>query len=531
MSVDDYIPRGIERRECPISPSAIGSLVTDELYRNPIVGWREGVSNAWDAMRHKDKKIVKIYTNLRGDGIIEDYGHAVPDEEAVKRFLFIGKESESSTNDIDEADRIGHFRLGKNSLLALSKVGVVQFYSHSRVGNEGTGRIITLIKEPGKPVKYTVEPKDSINVLTHPGLKVVIRQVKPYTTSKLIGYLSKTFELKIARGFKIYVDDIQAKKPETFDSKQSELFRLDDGSVVYGNLTNVDKPKANNIDVLTKQVYIESQDYDYKVEGWINYDGFKLTAPRDSIRTDEKTVYPEFMEKFQDYLAEKFERRDTRHVNEGHDKKFQDIAKQAILIYSKLRPDDTLQFMQGIAAKIGLEGKLLKAGQIWKVLENSDLVKSQNPLQAGNIEVRRIRGKRKKKDRKKIRVIGRKIIGDEEREQKVPIAYDVVPGKGLVAVKKNEVEYEDEQDTIEPNIKFMTIGAGKEKPLVYFDHVQEAFVKNTSHEAIEMFNKANSDGARNEIVRAVIKAIPENKEKSAEELDKIYYAMLDSMSD
>jgi hypothetical protein len=100
-------------------------------------------------------------------------------------------------------------------------------------------------------------------------MRVIIRQViKPMNTSKLISYLSKRFALKIARGYKIFVDDISVPKPDTFDSThQPVLFRLDNGVEVYGNLTNVDKPRNENIDILVNQVYIEALDFEWKVEG------------------------------------------------------------------------------------------------------------------------------------------------------------------------------------------------------------------------------------------------------------------------
>jgi hypothetical protein len=111
-------------------------------------------------------------------------------------------------------------------------------------------------------------------------------------TSKLIDYLSKRFALKIARGYSIFVDDRPVRKPTTFDSRnQPVLFRLDNGIEVYGNLTNIDKPRNENIDILIDQVYIESLAFEWKVEGWVNCDELELTSSREGISTDENTVY------------------------------------------------------------------------------------------------------------------------------------------------------------------------------------------------------------------------------------------------
>ena len=76
------------------------------------------------------------------------------------------------------------------------------------------------MQEPKGQIKYVNPPDylDSADVLPHRGMKVVIRQlIKPMNTGKLIDYLSKRFALKIARGYKIVVDDILVPKPETFD--------------------------------------------------------------------------------------------------------------------------------------------------------------------------------------------------------------------------------------------------------------------------------------------------------------------------
>ena len=50
-------------------------MVAKRIYANPIVAWREGISNACDALRHKEEKVIKVYTNVAGDGVVEDLGH------------------------------------------------------------------------------------------------------------------------------------------------------------------------------------------------------------------------------------------------------------------------------------------------------------------------------------------------------------------------------------------------------------------------------------------------------------------------
>jgi hypothetical protein len=64
--------------------SVDGNMVVRGLYKNPVVAWREGVSNGCDAMRHSDVNVVKVFTNVKGDGIIENWGTGI-ERKAKKR--------------------------------------------------------------------------------------------------------------------------------------------------------------------------------------------------------------------------------------------------------------------------------------------------------------------------------------------------------------------------------------------------------------------------------------------------------------
>ena len=66
-------------------------MVVRGLYKNPIVAWREAVSNVCDKMRPSDVKLVKVYTNKQGDGIIEDRGPGIEDNDHFRRFIGIGR--------------------------------------------------------------------------------------------------------------------------------------------------------------------------------------------------------------------------------------------------------------------------------------------------------------------------------------------------------------------------------------------------------------------------------------------------------
>jgi hypothetical protein len=181
MSVDDYV-KGKNTKPCPISSDATGNMVVRSRYKNPVVAWREAVSNACDAMRHSDKKEVRVYTNKEGDGIIEDWGTGIEDNDHFDRFIGIGRIREHMSVNVNERDdrEIGRFGIGKNSLLGLSKIGLVQFYSHSNKAGVKRGMIVTLIHKPRGQIEYVDPPEhlDSSDALEHRGMKVVIRQLQ-----------------------------------------------------------------------------------------------------------------------------------------------------------------------------------------------------------------------------------------------------------------------------------------------------------------------------------------------------------------
>jgi hypothetical protein len=111
-----------------------------------------------------------------------------------------------------------------------------------------------------------MEHMNSDLALNHRGTKVVIKQAKRLQESNVIDYLSRSFALRIARGAKIFVNGKQVFKPIDFDSRQFHLFTLANGVKVFGNLKSVENPKADNIDILVKGVFVQSVDLPYKME-------------------------------------------------------------------------------------------------------------------------------------------------------------------------------------------------------------------------------------------------------------------------
>jgi hypothetical protein len=535
MSVNDYIPKDKEPIKCPINTAAYGRMVGGQMYRRPsIIAWREAVSNACDALRHFEHKEIRIYTNVRGDGVIEDWGTGIQDSEHFNQFIGIGRIKEDRGEDINKRDdrEIGRFGLGKNSFLSLSKIKTVQFYSHGEKAGIKRGMIVTLVQhENGDILYYPPDTLDSKQAVEHRGMRVIIRQLnKPISTNRLIEHVGRWFFLKIARGYKIFVDDIQVHKPENFKTDHQEtLFRLDNGCEVYGQLEYIDKPKPENLDILVNQVNIQRMDFQRKVEGWVDCDELELTTTREGISNEESTVFPDFHEKLEKYL-EKFDPRDVPKQRSINSKRWEEVATAAIVRYFKHFREDTLPFTKGLPTNLGLQGRgiSLKGKDIWKDRKNSKLEKVEGEKGEQQVKQRRKKGERRNNEKKDEKKRTKRGPSRSTNNGTTGNKYDVVYGKGLVAIK--EKSENEEEDEIKPQVGFDQIPTNMEDPLCYWMRDKEKFAINTIHDGWKMFENPNSDGARNETFRAIIKAVPENNGIPVEEFDKKYYTLLDMMS-
>ena len=293
------------------------------LYRSPLAVYREAISNAIDAMTpyEKQEAKVEIFTDVAPDGdiVIEDYGTGIENFDAFKIILQGEKvvRDQVSSYQIVNEEIIGQKGMGKLSFLGLSSENKVEFYSHS----EEVGLKVLMTME-GFQERYI----NNIDALPHHGLKIVIRRARRpiISDSRLIEYLSKVFGIRIARGLKLYVNNIQVHKPDGFDSKQYELFKLQDGTGVFGNLTPIEKPRLNNIDIFVKNVFVVDKNFDNKTEGWVNCNQLELETSRDGILEDND-VYPDFMKKLIQHLDKEFEKKSEAKQREPRSKK--QIAK------------------------------------------------------------------------------------------------------------------------------------------------------------------------------------------------------------
>jgi len=142
---------------------------------------------------------------------------------------------------------------------------------------------------------------------------------------------------------KIFVNNIQVHKPDGFDSKQYELFKLQDGTAVFGNLTHIEKPRLNNIGIFVKNVIVVNKNFDNKVEGWINCNQLELETSRDGILEDND-FYLDFMEKLVHHLDKEFEKKSEFKSKKQIAKLFVDVMKSI----NSLFPEMTKPIVTGL---------------------------------------------------------------------------------------------------------------------------------------------------------------------------------------
>jgi hypothetical protein len=324
--------------------------ISKYVYKNPIVVYREAVSNALDAMdpyRELEKPCMKIYTNHGPDGdiVIEDWGTGI---ENYGEFLTIAEGEKRVRGELSSYEKvsdriIGQKGMGKMSFLSMSSINKVEFFSN----NEKLGLHIILTDDPND---VKIEFMNSQLALPHHGLKVIIKKAKKIIPEgRVIEYLSKVFALRIARGAKIYVNANQVKKPELFDSNQGiePVFELNGGTKIYGNLKHVEKPKTDNIDIFVKKIFVSSKGFGYKVEGWINCDQLELTTSRDEVYEGNE-VYTDFMTKLMSHIEENFEKKlDNIEKQVKSEKKISEFFVSIIKSISDHFPELTKPLLSG----------------------------------------------------------------------------------------------------------------------------------------------------------------------------------------
>jgi hypothetical protein len=171
--------------------------ISKYVYKNPIVVYREAVSNALDAMdpyREQEAPRVEIRTNCppEGDIVIEDWGTGIENHE---EFLTIAEGEKRVRGEVSSYEKvseriIGQKGMGKMSFLGMSSIDRVEFFSN----NEKLGLHIILTDDPNVEIEFM----NSQLALPHHGLKVVIKRAKMIPEGRVTEYISRVFALRIA---------------------------------------------------------------------------------------------------------------------------------------------------------------------------------------------------------------------------------------------------------------------------------------------------------------------------------------------
>jgi Histidine kinase-, DNA gyrase B-, and HSP90-like ATPase len=493
-------------------PGVLDELST-KLYKNPLAALREAVSNSFDAMSPYEMEIdpkIKIYTNLLPDGdiIIEDWGTGI---ENYQNFKTISpgkkqvKDEISSYHKVNEKI-IGQKGMGKLSFLNLSNEKRVEFFSN----NEQLGMHIVMTMDG-----FTVEYKNSLLILPHRGLKVVIKRAKHISEARLIDMLSKTFAIRLARRAKVFVNGKQVHKPEGFDPHQFKLFDLEDGIPVYGHLKHVEKPKPNNIAIFVKRVFVEDIYKDtFMVEGWLNCDHLEPRTDRDGL-LEGSELYVEFYKELMQYLEENFEKRSEskdRVVKSGKDleKMFVDVIRTILYLDPNMASplmSGNISDGNGIGSKSNIQGN----AESCCILQEGFIV---DPTKTAE------------------RIVCKPIGGGKGHphgpgESTAPI----IKGEGKILAPSGILL---EGNNMIPKLTVVEVGS-EGKPIVYFSPPNRLVInsKRPSSKIVLEANTKDPIEMKSRVlpllVRAGIDAFPKSSEMSKEDWLKWHDSVLDSM--
>ncbi len=291
--------------------------VAKNLYKHPMSALKELLTNGLDEQSHlpyKDQRM-DIFTHVGPDDdiVVEDPANGILD---MDKFLESG--GGSKKGQMDKAGYKGMGKLGSSILSGTSPYPVVIWHSHrpKMIKPDGIilhaqGAIVTL----SDWIEYDVEWMNTIEALSHPGCKVVIKNAKYNKlppVAKFIAYLSNTYAIRIGRGTQIFLDGNRIAKPEGFDSRKYPLFNLDNGDVIEGNSKANDKTEGDNVSIFIKDILVETYRIDNPCEIWINDNYLTPVTSREAVVDDER--YEEVKQKLQKYADEMYPKPEGPHV-------------------------------------------------------------------------------------------------------------------------------------------------------------------------------------------------------------------------
>jgi hypothetical protein len=296
-------------------------------------------------------------------------------------------------------------------------------------------------------------------------------------------------------------------KPEGFDSQQYELFKLNNGRLVYGNLNSVSKPKSNNIDFCVKQIFVESKGFDYQVEGWINCDDLELDTSREGLYEDGQ-AYIELMNKLYKHLDQNYDKKSEDKNNSVRSQKqiakfFVDVIRSVHHLY----PEMSNPLMSG---KSLVSDPNILGGASDKCSEQAGVVDKFNtedrsvgkPIGMGN---------------------GHKQGNGESTVRKVHGDGKILSPKGSNTVIGNMIS--------EPTVVVLK---SEDKPVVFYTPPNRLVINQGRPSSVILLTASPRDPNLKSrvlplLVRAGINAFPGSSELTKEEWDQRYDAVLDSV--
>lgn len=502
------------------SGSGIITEVGKYAYKRPMDIYREVVANALDQYDPSEKdKIVEIKLNVAPDRDLEIIDHATGIQDYsdfIKAGSDDGKkigERVSSYTKINP-DIVGQKHIGKISFLFASEKEIVEFQSN----NGEVGMILVMRKAGFEPPLH----KDSTKILPHKGLKVVIKNARKEVLNEraIREYLAKVFAIRIARGARIFVNNEQVHRPNNFDcSHETELFKLDIADnqgkpiIIRGQLSQIAKPKSNNIDIFVKHVFVESENFEYQVQGWINVDHFELEIGRNRVYEDHR-IYPEFRRKFFEYLDSNFDKT-TKPVEKEIKgiRQLEEMAVNLIRNFCELNPEMVQPLISGSKSNQGIAGKVA-TGKDHALQEEWNKIKGLIDI---NGPTKALPLQNKKKERT-----------NNSTDKKEVSMQEGVGNKDFLVKSTSE----SGNDNIVINLKFIKVATNQDDPVIYFEPPNRIVI-NTARPSADIILTGNpKDPTRKAIIlplltMAIVDMFPSTSQLSYQDWKKCYGQLLD----
>jgi len=502
------------------SGSGIITEVGKYAYKRPMDIYREVVANALDQYDPSEKnKIVEIKLNVDPDRDVEIVDHATGIQD-YNDFIKAGSDEGKKIGErVSSYTRInpeivGQKHIGKISFLFASDKEMVEFHSN----NGEVGMILVMRKAGFEPPVH----KDSTKVLPHKGMKVVIKNARKEVLNEraIREYLAKVFAIRIARGARILVNNEQVYKPSNFDcSRETELFRLDLNDnqgkpiIIRGQLSQIAKPKSNNIDIFVKHVFVESENFEYQVQGWVNVDHFELEIGRNRVYEDHR-IYPEFKRKFFEYLDSNFDKT-TKPVEKEIKgiKQLEEMAVNLIRHFCELNPEMVQPLISGSKSNQGISGKVA-TGKNTALQEEWNKIKGLIDIN-GPTKALPVQNKTKE----------RTTHNTDKKE--VPMQQGI--GNKDFLVRSSS---ETSNDNIVINLKFIKVATNQDDPVIYFEPPNRIVI-NTARPSAEIILTGNpKDPTRKAIIlplltMAIVDMFPSTSQLTYQDWKKCYGQLLD----